>query len=138
MNISNSINQLKRNASALCRGKKVYDYSTWTTATESTICVGAPADDFTETDPVVIDLGVTADYSDKTIIVYGRNVTLVGTMPESTSYSLNLFIDRGNALLQEVAPTTTFDKDGNLSGTIEATYIRGNLFINGLLLGDAG
>lgn len=138
MNISNSINQLKRNASALCRGKKVYDYTTWTSASENIICVGAPADDFTETDPVVIDLATTADYSDKTIIVYGKNVTLQGTMPASTSYSLNLFIDRGNALIDEVTPTVTFDKDGNLSGSITGTYIRGNLFINGLLLGEAG
>ena len=114
MNISNSINELKRNASSLCRGKKVYDYTTWTSSTENTVCIGTTADDFTESDPVVIDLNNPSMYSAKNIVVYAKNVILQNSMPSSTSYSLNLFVDRGNVMLQETTPSVGFDKDGNL------------------------
>lgn len=126
MNISNSINQLKRTASDLCRGKRVYDASNWLNSTEKVVCIGSSADLFTESNAIEIDLPVTSQYDGKTLIVYGKNVVLHNSMPQSNTYSLNLFIDRGNLLLDEngTAPNNTFDKDGNLNGAILANYIR--------------
>lgn len=142
MNISNSINQLKRNASSLCRGKKVYDETTWTNSTANVVCIGTPADDFLETDPVVINLANTSDYNGKTIIVYAKNVVLQDTMPQSNDYALNLFIDRGNVELQENgSPSNHFDGNGNLggmAGTVSANFIRGNIFVNGIILPFGG
>ncbi len=141
MNISNSINQLKKTASSLCRGKYVYDDTNWTTAAAGgVVCIGRASDDFSEVDPVMIDLGSVADYDGKTIIVYGKNVVLSHSMPASSSYALNLFVDRGNVSLyyDPTEHSVGFDKDGNLGGSISGNFLRGNIFINGLLFGDGG
>lgn len=138
MNISNSINQLKRNASELCRGKRVYDYTNWRGVSASVICIGSVNDSFSEIDPVVIDPSVTSDYDGKTIIVYNKNVILRDNMPKTAA--LNLFVDRGNVLLRPSGNplTSSFDKDGNYGGAVTGSYLRGNIFINGLMLGYAG
>jgi|GEM_PF-5055667 len=59
-------------------------------------------------------------------------------MPEDDDYALNIFVDRGNVLLADPAPDANFDANGNLGGSIPGMYIRGNIFINGLILGDEG
>lgn len=111
------------------------------------MCVGVSSDDFSEIDPVVIDLANTSSYTNKTIVVYGKNVVLSGSMPQDDTLSLNLFVDRGNVLLSNPTAEVYFDKDGNLgdgssvcltTGCTLATYLRGNILINGLFFGDNG
>ena len=80
--------------------------------------------------------------------MYGRNVVLSGTMPQDDTLALNLFVDRGNVLLSNPEAGVYFDKDGNLgdgspgctSGATctTATYLRGNILINGLIFGESG
>lgn len=138
MNISTSINQLKRNASSLCRGKRVYDQSNRQSAPEGVVCIGSASDIFTESDPVEIDLNDTNQYENKTFVIYGKNVELFGTMPEAYDYALNMFVDRGNVLLRDPDPSVSFDANGNLGGGINGVYLRGNIFINGLIYGHDG
>ena len=152
VNIASNINQLKRNASNLCRGKTVYDNQVNLQSVDGIICVGSPSDDYSDstTDRLDIDLNNPAQYDDKIIIVYGRNVYLQNSMPQSTDYNLNLFVDRGNVFIRSMSPLVNyFDKDGNLgnpadanctgqTGCTKGRYIRGNVFINGLLYGLNG
>lgn len=62
----------------------------------------------------MIDLADTADYVGKTLVVYGKNVILEGTMPQATDITLNLFVDRGNIIMKDTTAGVYFDKDGNL------------------------
>lgn len=75
----------------------------------------------------------TAEYDGKTFIVYGKNVVLENSMPQSNAYALNLFVDKGNVIFKE-GTSVMFDKDGNLGGTIGGNFLRGNIFINGILI----
>lgn len=137
MNISNSINQLKRVASQLCRGKTVYDDTNWANAGEGVVCIGSPSDSFSDIDPVTINLADTNNYDGKTLVVYSKNVVVVENMPSDTA--LNIFIDKGNLLISPPSPAgSAFDKDGNYGGAITWLLLRGNIFINGLLYGDGG
>lgn len=126
----------------------MYDESTWRSSPSGVVCIGSPSDDFNESSPVEIDLTNTASYAAKTFIVYGKNIVLSGSMPQSSTIALNLFADRANVLLQHPSADVYFDKDGNLGdGTSGCTtgltctrgvYLRGNIFINGLLFGESG
>lgn len=154
MNISNNINQLKRNASTLCRGKQVHNESSWLgaagggDAASSTVCIGTSSTEFSDADPVVIDLANTPTYLGKTIVVYGKNVILQGTMPQANDITLNLFVDRGNIIMQDTTADVYFDKNGNLGDgspscmsqttCTKAAYLRGNIFVNGLIFGYNG
>ena len=99
------------------------------------MCIGKPSDEFSENDPVVINLDNVSEYQDKTFIIYAKNVFLESFMPDGQK-ALNLFVDRGNVLLSADADTSAkFNKNGTLGNDIDALYIKGNIFINGLLLG---
>ncbi len=137
MNISNSINQLKRTASTLCRGKTVYDETNWTNPSSGVVCIGDPDASFSEFDPVIIDLDNDTNYNGKTIVVYNKNVMLQNEMPDGVA--LNIFVDQGNLLIDSPSSITrTFDKDGNDGGSISGFYLRGNIFVNGLMYGATG
>jgi hypothetical protein len=113
--------------------------------------------------PVIIDLATPYNYDGIDIIVQWRNVVLRGTMPSEDpvtrkKYTLNLFVDNGNVFLQsdtfsgDMSSFTdhiAFDANGNTTGTSALTlynnsatrtgfnygvFIRGNIFVNGLIV----
>ena len=153
LNTSDILNELRRNASSLCVGK------TWNDSDGSVVCIN----DDSDRDPVVIDLSSTDSYDKKDIIIQKRDVILQSTMSDDGDGNLptlNIFIDQWNLYLQPDTPqfftqtTGSYRKfdanalpvslsDGVTTGTLLATgtygqLLRGNIFVNGLVLGFSG
>ena len=93
INISDILNELRRNASSLCVGKNWIAPSGFAGAQGSVVCIKDP-DSFA---PVVIDLSDTDSYDRKDIIVQGKDVILKNTMSYDNDGNLpmlNIFIDQ--------------------------------------------
>ena len=155
LNVSDILNELRRNASSLCVGKAWNSNDT----EDSVTCING--DDSSE--PLVVDLSVRSKYDKKDIIVKDRDVILQGTMykdDDGNLPTLNIFIDKWNLYLQPDTPQffthqtwnyRQFDenalpvslREAVTTGSLLATgtygqLLRGNIFVNGLVLGFSG
>ncbi len=160
INISDILNELRRNASSLCVWKARMEDFPASPSEEQIICINQ-----SDPSPFVIDLSKPIDYDKKDIIVQGRDVILENTMEYVDADqlpTLNIFIDKWNLYLKPDTPqfsnqTTgtyrTFDADafyvwhtggvttGNLimaSGLAYAQMLRWNIFVNGVIAGFSG
>ena len=136
--ISNIINAANRNVERLCRGKWIQDnWINWSAQTSKVICLSwSLATSSTAPTPKQL--------SWKTVVV--RNADLVIDMDpngyQSDKDSIDLFIDRGNLLLDtskvvDLDKLASFDDYWYLATDTEirAMFLKGNFIINGLLLG---
>ena len=137
--ISNVINVASRNAERLCRGKWK-EYENWVTSWEhapNIVCLSW----FSSTSNVPTPKQI----SWKTIIVRNADFTInMNNDYQSDSDSIDLFIDKGNLLLDtssvDINNLKSFDDYWYLSpsgGEIRAMFLKGNFIINGLLLGGS-
>lgn len=128
INSSTVINFAKQKAQSLCQWKKINPVFIW--STDTVLCY--------ENYNLTIDLA-SDDYNNKTIIVKSGNVILQGGMQENSS-PLNLFIDKGILYLPAAISPAAFTINGfpGTPSVNEWLYIKGNLIINGLVLGNTG
>lgn len=131
INSSTLINIAKQKSQQLCKGKAVYPNITLDTDPENIICI--------QDHDLIINLGATATYENKTIIVKSGNVFLQWWM-ESTSPSLDLFIDKWLLYLPPNPFTTRQQFDSQwfpVSNWINKwLYLKGNFIINGVIVGN--
>jgi len=139
INTSTFINQVKKTARNLCRGNNIYQSNTLPTGDESVVCFGY--DNYNPTQQITIDLVNHANrYRNKTIIVKNADVFFSWSM-NTTSPTINIFVDNGNIFLRNHATTTTLqdiDQYGYPTTTAPVTkgfFIKGNIIINWLLMG---
>ncbi len=125
----------RKNARMLCRGKEPFVWSslTWIPIGEDVLCIDSGWG------PFVIDLDADASlYENKTLIIKEWDVLFQWSMPYD-SLGMNLFIEKGNLLLENVIDAndlTFFDWFGfpeSVFSTTRGLYIRANLVINGII-----
>jgi hypothetical protein len=91
--IGSLINTVNKNASSLCRGKKVYDPSQWNEALLNNTIVCVSAESYDPLVKVSLDLQETVDYEGKTFVLKNVDLVLSDSMETSSAISLNVFVD---------------------------------------------
>ncbi len=137
--IGSLINQVNKNASSLCRGKRLYEPSEWNEALLNNTIVCIVADAYDPWVKVSLDLQEVSDYDGKTFILKNVDLVLLDSMDESSNVPLNVFIDGGNLMLQSI-PNNKQRFQGNgyptaAQGVTSWTLLRGNILVNGLVTG---
>ena len=138
--ISNIVNSVSKNAERICRGKWQEDWLDWDGPLPNVICLSWT----NATNSVVAPTPKKMSW--KTIVV--KNADLVVNMDPSgyqlNNDSIDLFIDRGNLLLDipesiNLSHLRSFDDYWYLvsESEIKAMFLKGNFVINGLMLWGA-
>jgi hypothetical protein len=141
INASLVIRTISKNTQSLCRWATIYpsldDYTRLTNTAKAgikSICL----DNTASTLPISINAQVANDLQSKDIIIRNRDVVLSTDFTKSTA-PVNLFVDRGNVqidsntwILQSFDTQWWIDP---INGITKGGYIKGNIFINGLMLG---
>lgn len=102
INSSTLINVAKSKAQSLCQGQKSYTDATLHFQSENIICV--------ENHDLTIDLAITGNYQNKTIIVKNGDILLTNGM-EKDSPSLDIFIDKGSLYLPDPITSEPFNEN---------------------------
>ncbi|MEI7563396.1 MAG: hypothetical protein WCJ39_07295 [bacterium] len=129
-------NQAKQYSEKLCKGKRktLEQYTPLQLEKESTLCYKGDGN------TLEIDLTQTNIYQNKTIIMQNGYIVLVGNMDDS-SPPLDIYIDAGNLYLPsdlQANTFTLFDQQGfpvTSNGASAGRFLKGNIIINGLLIG---
>ncbi|MBS8122466.1 hypothetical protein [Candidatus Vampirococcus lugosii] len=132
VNLSSSMNTLKKNASDLCRGQ--WDDTSGPIGIDSgnkdreLFCIDGQ--------DVVLDYDLTSSSVDNIILIKNGNLTIKKNQKAGNS-NLQVFID-GGVIKIDIGSKVDIDKDGfytTSTGVTEGLYLYGDYFINGLLVG---
>ena len=140
------VNQAKQNAEKLCKGKRqtINNWATRLSATNTggnVLCYlmdnSTVANSYLE---ISIDSTNQSSFANKTIVAKNGDVALVGNMSDS-SPALDILIDKWNLYIPNTTNISSligFDTQwfpNNSSPVNKGLFIKGNIIINGLLIG---
>lgn len=141
INNATILNEAQKNATQLCRWRdqtQLISDTLLSSFSDSLVCISQT--DYDPTYSLVINLADSSSYASKTIILQNTNVILQNSA--NGSASLDLYVNRGNVLLDNTSALTSFGTNGFpaswSSAVTSGMRVVGSLLVNGLLMGYSG